>query len=79
MISKVVWASLVTCLHAMQETRFNPWVGRIPGERNGNSLQDSWLENSMDGGAWQWHPTPLLLPGKSHGWKSLVGPSPWGR
>ena len=27
----------------------------------------------------QWHPTPLLLPGKSHGWRSLVGCSPWGR
>jgi len=30
---------------------------------------------------WQriWQPTPVLLPGKSHGWKSLVGYSPWGR
>ena len=27
----------------------------------------------------QWHPTPVLLTGKSHGWKSLVGCSPWGR
>ena len=27
----------------------------------------------------QWHPTPLLLPGKSHGWRSLEGCSPWGR
>ena len=27
----------------------------------------------------RWHPTPLLLPGKSHGWRSLVGRSPWGR
>ena len=27
----------------------------------------------------QWHPTPGLLPGKSHGWRSLVGCSPWGR
>ena len=23
--------------------------------------------------------TPVLLPGKSHGWRSLVGYSPWGR
>ena len=23
--------------------------------------------------AYQWHPTPVLLPGKSHGWRSLVG------
>ena len=26
----------------------------------------------------QWHPTPVLLPGKSHGWRSLEGCSPWG-
>ena len=31
--------------------------------------------------AWrrQWHPTPVLLPGKSHGRRSLVGCSLWGR
>ena len=27
----------------------------------------------------QWHPTPVLLPGKSHGQRSLVGCGPWGR
>ena len=27
----------------------------------------------------QWHPTPVLLPGESDGWRSLVGCSPWGR
>ena len=27
----------------------------------------------------RWHPTPVLLPGKSHGQRSLVGCSPWGR
>ena len=27
----------------------------------------------------QWHPTPVLLPGKSHGQRGLVGCSPWGR
>ena len=25
------------------------------------------------------HPTLVLSPGKSHGWRSLVGCSPWGR
>ena len=30
-------------------------------------------------GQWkrQWQPTPVLLPGKSHGRRSLVGCSPW--
>ena len=27
----------------------------------------------------KWQPTPVLLPGKSHGWRSLEGCSPWGR
>ena len=26
----------------------------------------------------QWHPTPVLLPGKSHGRRSLEGCNPWG-
>ena len=34
---------------------------------------------SVYSGRRQWHPTPVLLPGKSHGWRSLVGCSPWGR
>ena len=35
--------------------------------------------SSTSGRRRQWHPTPVLLPGKSHGWRSLVGCSPWGR
>ena len=30
-----------------------PGLGRSPGEANGNTLQYSCLENSMDRGAWQ--------------------------
>ena len=26
----------------------------------------------------EWQPTPVVLPGKSHGQRSLVGYSPWG-
>ena len=25
----------------------------------------------------KWQPTPVFLPGKSHGWRSLAGYSPW--
>ena len=31
---------------------FDPWVGNIPGERNGNPVQYSCLRNPMDRGAW---------------------------
>ena len=30
-----------------------PGLGRSPGERNGNPLQYSYLENSIDRGAWR--------------------------
>ena len=26
----------------------------------------------------KWQPTSVFLPGESHGWRSLVGYSPWG-
>ena len=32
---------------------FDPWVGKIPGEGNGNLLQYSCLGNPMDRGAWR--------------------------
>ena len=32
---------------------FDPWVGKISGEENGNSPQYSCLENPMDRGAWK--------------------------
>ena len=38
---------------------------------NNNTLKANWRR--------QWHPTPVLLPGNSHRWRSLVGCSPWGR
>ena len=41
-------------------------VGSIPG-----------LGRSLGGRAWQ--PTPIFLPGDSHGQRSLAGRSPWGR
>ena len=33
--------------------KFDFWVWKIPGIRNGNSLQYSYLKNPMDRGAWQ--------------------------
>ena len=45
-------AQMVKNLPAMQETVFNPWVGKISWRRNGNPLQYSCLENPTDRGAW---------------------------
>ena len=40
-------------------------------KNNGNNSKRRWRR--------KWHPTPVLLPEKSHGRRSLVGCSPWGR
>jgi len=40
-----------------------------------------WLDPWVRKIPWRrkWQPTPVFLPGKSHGQRSLVGYSPWGR
>ena len=42
-----------------------------------SSLNNPWVGKI----SWRrkWQPTPVFLPGKSHGWRSLVGYSLWGR
>ena len=42
----------------------------------GKELCCYWWETNT---IWKWQPTPVLLPGESHGWKSMVGYSPWDR
>ena len=44
--------------------------GRAAGPDTASRCHPSWRR--------QWHPTPVLLPGKSNGWRSLVGCSPQG-
>ena len=41
------------------------------------SLSTSFREGLPSPRRRQWHPTPVLLPGKSHGWRSLLDCSPW--
>ena len=49
------WASLVAqtlkTLPAMQETRFDPWVGKTPRRREWQPIPVFLLENPMDRGA----------------------------
>ena len=47
-------------------------VKNLPAKRVGSLGGEEPLER-------KWHPTPVLLPGKSHGRRSLEGCSPWGR
>ena len=47
-----------------------PVIGRYPGEGNGNPLQSSCLENSMDRGAWR-----AIVHGVAKSWAQLSSPS----
>ena len=46
--------------------------------KGGLSLVIHLVETSAFKQRRQWQPIPVLLPGKSHGWRSLVGLSPRG-
>jgi len=50
-------------------------------KKNLPARQETWIQSlgREDPLEKVWLPTPVLLPGKSHGWRSLVGCSPWGQ
>ena len=45
------------------------------------TMQETWFKPWVGKISWRrkWQPTPVFLPGKSHGRRGLVGYSPWGR
>ena len=49
-------------------------VKRLP------TMLETWVQSLGWEDLWRrkWQPTPVFLPGKSHGWRSLLGYSPWG-
>ena len=78
----IIWAVTGLCLLSLNSSRPAPYKPSflifclcflISGKRSNlvSCLDMEWRK--------QWHPTPVLSPGKSHGQRSLVGCSPWGR
>ena len=57
----------------------------LPGKTSGSMVknpsakQEMWLLSLAQEDPWRrkWQPSPVFLPGKSHGQRSLVGNSPW--
>ena len=45
------------------------------------TMRETWVQSLGWEDLWRrkWQFTPVFLPGKSHGWRSLLGYSPWGR
>ena len=65
---------------------YKGWQEKLLWGNEFSLKSESWWKFTMKFvGQWkqyrrrQWHPTPVLLPGRSHGQRSLVGCSPWGR
>ena len=49
--------------------------------KNLPEMQETWIQSLGWEDPWRrkWQPTPVFLPGESHGQRSLAGYSPWGR
>ena len=65
-----------SCLENPRDGRAG-WAAVYGVTQSGTRLKR--LRSSSSPPFWrrQWQPTPVLLPGRSHGWRSLVGCSPW--
>ena len=56
----------------------------FPGSSNGKSIRLQCRRPGLDPWVWKvpwrgnWRPTPVFLPGKSHGWRNLAGYGQWG-
>ena len=69
------------CNLDMPFTFFYLEFGLAQGVKNLPAMQETWVWTLGQEDPWirKWQPTPVFLSGKSHGWRSLVGYSPWGR
>ena len=71
------------CLTSLSPVLFFPYCWRskdLDESKGQQTLSSSFIRNRLGikSRRRQWQPTPVLLPGKSHGQRSLVGCSPWG-
>ena len=71
----VAYLKLAQCYKSIRASLVAQRLKHLPG------MQETWVrslgrEDSPGEGKWQ--PIPVLLPGESHGGRSLVGCRPWG-
>ena len=64
-------------VHGIFQARVLEWVAIAFSRRHKRRRFDPWVKKIPWSRKWQ--PTPVLLPGKSQGRRSLVGCRPWGR
>ena len=67
------------CFH-YRGLKFDPWLSS-DGKASACNAGDLGSTPQVGKIPWRrkWQPTPVVLPGKFHGWRSLVGYSPWDR
>ena len=69
-----------TLVHCWKENKEKSMLSSVQSLSCAQLFETPWIAaRQAFVGRRQWHPTPVLLLGKSHGWRSLVGCSPWGR
>ena len=70
-----IWVSLQGSPYIYMVTR---WVKNLLAIQE---TQEKWVWSLSQRSPWRrvWQPTPVFLPGESHGQRSLAGYSPWGR
>ena len=69
-----------SCLKGLENESNVIWLGDFPGGSDGKASFYNVGEPWVGKIPWRrkWQPTQVLLPGKSHGQRSLVGYSLWG-
>ena len=72
LLGKVIWEIFTEVINLLEQ-------GFLSGSNglSGNSQCNIMMTSMSFVQRRQWHPTPVLLPGKFHGRRSLVGYSPW--
>ena len=81
---KLLWYAMFFVLTVVHPGSFLFWDGDLTYSIKNSAIKLQKVKHSIRTSialrCWrrQWHPTPVLLPGKSHGRRSLVGCSPWG-
>ena len=63
-----------------QNERLPQWLGGKESASNTGATGDTGCDPCVGKTPWRrkWQPTPVFLPGESHGQRSLAGYSPWG-
>ena len=83
-LSMQTWVSLSTLSRSLVFRLGLYWTWDFPGGSDGKSICLQWGRPGLN--PWvvkipwrrKWQPISVFLPGKSHGWRSLAGYSPWG-